>query len=114
MSSTLMSIGMRAMFANTAALTATGHNIANANIAGYSRQGVVLETAGGQFTGAGFFGKGVNVVNVTRAHDQFLTMQAAAARSLAAADHTRYNQLSQLENVFPPGEAGLGYAMGDF
>ena len=83
MSSTLMSIGMRAMFANTAALTATGHNIANANIAGYSRQGVVLETAGGQFTGAGFFGKGVNVVNVTRAHDQFLTMQAAAARSLA-------------------------------
>lgn len=114
MSSTLMSIGMRAMFANNASLTATGHNIANANVAGYSRQTVALETAGGQFTGAGFFGRGVNVVNVTRAHDRFLTMQAAAARSLASADQTRYSQLGQLEDIFPPGEQGLGYAMGDF
>ncbi|WP_374562181.1 flagellar hook-associated protein FlgK [Ideonella sp.] len=113
-SSTLMSIGMRAMFANTASLNVTGHNIANANTEGYSRQEVELATANGQFTGAGFFGKGVNVVNVKRAHDQFLTMQAAAAKSMAAADQTRYGQLTQMENVFPPGDQGLGYAMGDF
>jgi flagellar hook-associated protein 1 len=113
-SSTLMSIGMRAMFANTASLNVTGHNIANANVEGYSRQQVELATANGQFTGAGFFGKGVNVVNVTRAHDQFLTMQAAAAKSMAAADDARHTQLTQLENLFPPGEHGLGYAMGDF
>ncbi|MEK8034625.1 flagellar hook-associated protein FlgK [Ideonella sp. DXS29W] len=113
-SSTLMSIGMRAMFANTASLNVTGHNIANANVEGYSRQEVELATASGQFTGAGFFGKGVNVVNVKRAHDQFLTMQAAAAKSMAAADESRYTQLSQLEDVFPPGDQGLGYAMGDF
>lgn len=112
--STLMSIGMRAMFANTASLNVTGHNIANANVAGYSRQEVELATANGQFTGAGFFGKGVNVVNVKRAHDQFLTMQAAAARSVAAADDARHTQLAQLENLFPTGEQGLGYAMGDF
>jgi len=112
--STLMSIGMRAMFANSASLNVTGHNIANANVVGYSRQEVELATANGQFTGAGFFGKGVNVVNVKRAHDQFLTMQAAAARSVAASDAARHGQLSQLENLFPPGEQGLGYAMGDF
>ncbi len=113
-SSTLMSIGMRAMFANTASLNVTGHNIANANVEGYSRQEVELATANGQFTGAGFFGKGVNVVNVKRAHDQFLTMQAAAAKSVAASTDARHTQLSQLENLFPPGEQGLGYAMGDF
>ena len=56
--STLMSIGMRAMFANNASLNVTGHNIANANVEGYSRQEVQLATAAGQFTGAGFFGKG--------------------------------------------------------
>ncbi len=112
--STLMSIGMRAMFANTASLNVTGHNIANANTEGYSRQEVELATANGQFTGAGFFGKGVNVVNVKRAHDQFLTMQAAAAKSMAASHEARYNQLTQLENVFPPGDQGLGHSMGDF
>ena len=53
--SPLMSIGMSAMAANYAALQVTGHNIANANVAGYSRQRVELATAQGQFSGAGFF-----------------------------------------------------------
>jgi flagellar hook-associated protein 1 FlgK len=110
----LMSIGMKAMFANSAALNVTGHNIANASVAGYSRQQVELETAKGQFTGAGFFGQGVSVANVTRAHDQFLTMQAAAARSMASMDGARRDQLNQLQDVFPSGAQGLGYAMGDF
>ena len=34
-STTLNSIGVRAMFANYAALQTTGHNIANANVEGY-------------------------------------------------------------------------------
>jgi len=114
MGSSLMSIGMRAMTASNAALDVTGHNIANANVEGYSRQQLALETAKGQFTGAGFFGKGVNVANVTRAHDDFLQMQVVVAKSLASMDSTRAGQLSQLEEIFPAGEEGLGYAMGDF
>ena len=110
--SNLMSIGMRAMFANFAALQTTGHNIANANVQGYSRQQVELATAGGQFTGAGFFGKGVDVATVTRSHDEFLTREASAARSLAAGDQARLDQLTRLEQLFPPGEQGLGYAAG--
>ncbi|MBI5717802.1 MAG: flagellar hook-associated protein FlgK [Burkholderiales bacterium] len=105
-----MSLGMRALTASYAALQATGHNIANANVDGYSRQSVVLETAGGQFTGAGFFGKGVDVTGVVRAHDAFLTREAASARALASMDAARLTQLERLEDVFPPGEQGLGYA----
>ena len=56
-SSPLMSLGVRAMAANYAALQTTGHNIANANMPGYSRQQTVLATSQGQFTGAGFFGR---------------------------------------------------------
>lgn len=108
----LMALGTRAMFANYAALQATSNNIANANTAGYSRQQVSLQTAGGQFTGAGFFGKGVDVATVTRAHDAFLTREAAASRSVAAGDETRSVQLQQLEKVFVSGEQGLGYAVG--
>jgi flagellar hook-associated protein 1 len=110
----LMSIGTRAMFANYASLQTTGHNIANANVEGYSRQQVELATASGQFTGAGFFGKGVDVATVTRSHNQFLTREAAATTSIAAADAARLEQLAQLEAVFPPGEAGLGHATSGF
>jgi flagellar hook-associated protein 1 FlgK len=108
--SALMSLGVRAMTANYAALQATGNNIANANTVGYSRQSAVLETAGGQFTGAGFFGKGVNVATIERAHSDFLTREAATTTAVAAADAARSNQLQQLEKVFSMGEDGLGYA----
>ncbi len=109
-SSPLLSIGTRAMFANYAALQTIGHNIANANTEGYSRQQVELATAQGQFTGAGFFGKGVDVAAVTRSHNEFLTREAATAASQAAADGARLEHLQRLETVFPTGEAGLGHA----
>ena len=111
-SGSLLSIGTRAMFANYAALQTTGHNIANANVEGYSRQRVELQTAQGQFTGAGFFGKGVDVATVSRAHDEYLVREAALSRSQAAADAARAEQLGRLEAVFPPGEQGLGYSAG--
>ena len=44
----LMSIGMRAMAANFAALQTTGHNIANANVDGYSGTLEVAQFKGGQ------------------------------------------------------------------
>jgi flagellar hook-associated protein 1 FlgK len=110
--SNLMNIGQRAMFASYAALQTTSNNIANANTAGYSRQTVQVATAGGQFTGAGFFGQGVNVATVTRAYDGFLTTQATNSNAIASADAARLAQLKMLENVFPLGESGLGYAAG--
>src|SRR3954462_15541647 len=113
-SSALMSIGMRAMFANYSSMQTTGHNIANAQTPGYSRQTVQLATSGGQFTGAGFFGKGVDVAGVMRASARFLTMQAGAASSMSAMDEARSANLKQLENVFPIGDTGMGAAMGGF
>ncbi|MEJ6006852.1 flagellar hook-associated protein FlgK [Paucibacter sp. AS339] len=110
----LLSIGIRAMFANQAALQAVGQNIANANTPGYSRQSVVLTTPDGQYTGAGFFGKGVNVQTVERAHNEFLTRQASNTKAIASMDSTRMGQLSQLEKLFPPGDTGLGAAAGQF
>jgi flagellar hook-associated protein 1 FlgK len=109
-----MSLGIKAMAANYAALQTTGHNIANANVAGYSRQSVTLATAAGQFSGAGFFGKGVDVTSVERAHDEFLTREAASAKALASMDATRLEQLQRLEAVFRPGESGLGYSATQF
>ncbi len=112
--SPLMSIGVKAMTANYAALQTTSHNIANANVAGYSRQQVELATAQGQFSGAGFFGKGVDVVAVTRSHNEFLTREAASANALAGMDSARLEQLRRVESVFATGESGLGHASSEF
>lgn len=110
----LLTLGARAMFANQAALQTIGQNIANANTPGYSRQSVVLTTSPGQYTGAGFFGKGVDVQTVTRAHNEFLTKEAATSRSAASGDATRADQLSRMEKIFLPGTDGLGYAASQF
>jgi flagellar hook-associated protein 1 FlgK len=110
----LLSIGSRAMAANYAALQTTGHNIANAGVEGYSRQRVETATASARATAGGFIGGGVDVQTVTRAHDQFLTREAANAQALAAMDASRLESLKHLEEVFRPGEQGIGYAASDF
>lgn len=108
--SMLMQLGTRAMFAAYAQLQTTGQNIANASTAGYSRQQVILGTTEGQYTGSGFFGRGVTVQSVTRATNMFLTSQVAATKSAAAADEARLGMLRQLEQVFRTGDAGIGFA----
>jgi flagellar hook-associated protein 1 FlgK len=112
--STLTILGVKAMTANYAALQTTGHNIANANVQGYSRQQAELATAKGQFSGAGFFGMGVDVTTISRAHSVFLSREATAAQSLAAMDASRLSLLRRMEGVFKTGEEGLGYAATHF
>jgi flagellar hook-associated protein 1 len=108
--SPLMVLGLKAMTANYAALQTTGHNIANANVVGYSRQSAQFATAAGQFSGSGYYGMGVDVLTVSRAHDVFLTREAVNASSQASLDAARLRQLQRLEEVFKTGEAGLGAA----
>ena len=96
------------MAAQFAGLQTTGHNIANANVAGYSRQQVDLATSRGQWQLGHFYGSGVDVAAVSRSHDDFLTSESSSAGSLAAMDSARLDQLKGLENVFPPGEGGMG------
>jgi flagellar hook-associated protein 1 FlgK len=110
--SALMSLGVRAMFANYAGLQTSGHNIANAGVDGYSRQQVELQTALGQFTGSGFIGKGVDVKSITRVYDQFLTREAMTSQSQSQFDATRLDRLQQLESVFAGGDDGIGQATG--
>ncbi len=112
--SALISIGARALLVNQRAMQTVGHNIANASVEGYSRQRVELGTATGQFSGAGFYGRGVNIQTVTRSYNEFLTRQATATRSQSAYDTTRSEHLSRLESVFQGGEEGIGAAVGEF
>jgi flagellar hook-associated protein 1 FlgK len=98
------------MFASQAKLDTIAHNISNANTPGYSRQDVDLATEGGLYTGAGFYGRGVKIVTVTRQTNEFLIKELNVNIAAAAGDQTRLDKLKQLESVLPTGENGLGYA----
>ena len=109
----LLNVGTRALLANQAALSTTGHNIANVNTVGYSRQTVVMGQVQGQNTGSGYIGKGVQIVTVDRQHSDFLIKQSTAANSVASGDVARATKLYQMEDVFPGGKTGLGAAVTD-
>lgn len=109
----LLNVGARALLANQVALQTAGHNIANVNTPGYSRQTVVLQTVQGQFTGGGYIGQGVDVQTILRNQSELLTRQSAAAGSTQAADTVRAERLSQLQDIFSGGTAGLGAAIND-
>ena len=68
----LLSIGVSGLQASQAQLNTVGHNITNADTAGYSRQQVTQKTAGGQYIGpAGFIGSGTTLQDVNRLLNQF-------------------------------------------
>ena len=106
----LMGLGSKAVNAAYTQLQATGNNIANANIKGYSRQSAQLATSPAEYTGSGYLGRGVTVTTIARAANMFMAQQVVATGSASAADAVRRDRLSQLEQVFAGGEAGLGHA----
>ena len=106
--SSLFGISTSALAANYAALNTISNNIANSNTPGYSRQSVTLETEKGQFSGAGFLGRGVRVSTVTRASDEFLTREVSQASAQASMDEARLDQLQQLEKLFSTGSNSIG------
>lgn len=109
----LLNVGARALQANQVALQTAGHNIANVNTPGYSRQMVALQTVQGQFTGSGYIGQGVDVQTILRNQSEILTRQATAAAAVKSADSTRADRLNQLQDIFSGGDSGLGAAIND-
>lgn len=109
----LLNISARALHTNQVALETTGHNIANVNTRGYSRQTAQLVNVQGQYTGNGYIGKGVEVETILRSHSDMLTRQSALAGSASASDMTRLERLNQLQDAFAGGENSLGGAIGD-
>ena len=57
------------------AMEVTGHNIANVQTEGYSRQEIKFEAMDSRFTEMGQIGTGVRIGGIERAHDEFLFLQ---------------------------------------
>lgn len=85
----LLSNAISGLQASQNALRTAGHNISNANTAGYSRQEVNYATRPEQSVGAaGYIGSGVNTTSIERVVNEFVTNQLRL-------DTSTFNQLNK-------------------
>ncbi|MDB5933866.1 MAG: flagellar hook-associated protein FlgK [Massilia sp.] len=114
MAGNLLSIGKSGLFAAQAGLATTGHNIANANVAGYSRQLVVQASASAQNMGYGFVGSGTQIADIKRYSDEFLNTQVRNAQAQSSSLAAYGAQIDQVDNMLADTTSGLSPALQDF
>lgn len=112
--SSLLAIGRSGLYAAQAALSTTGHNITNANVAGYSRQVVVQATSAALNTGVGFMGTGTQIAQIKRYSDDFLNTQVRNAQSASSGLESYFSQIKQIDNLLADTTSGLTPAMQGF
>jgi len=112
--SSLLAIGKTGLFAAQAALSTTGHNITNANVAGFSRQGVVQATSAALDTGVGFMGTGTQIAQIKRYSDSFMNNQVRTAQASTSGLESYYTQIKQIDNLLADQTSGLSPSMQEF
>ncbi|NLO24517.1 MAG: flagellar hook-associated protein FlgK, partial [Clostridiales bacterium] len=99
------------------ALDVTGHNIANVNTEGYSRQRAVMETARPipVVGGKGMLGSGVDVQQIQGIRNSFLDVKFWGENTVLGEWHSKSQLLGDVEMVFnEPSDAGLNTVIDKF
>ncbi|MBC9784467.1 flagellar hook-associated protein FlgK [Heliobacterium chlorum] len=117
-----LEIARRGLMSNKMGLDVTGHNIANANTEGYSRQTVVLGTTPSLFqpslhrsNSAGQIGTGVNVDEIRRYRDSFLDMQYRNESRSLGYWNIQSDVLQKIQNLLgEQNDTGLSKVMDQF
>jgi len=112
--SSLLSIGSSGLQAFQRSLNTTGHNIANANTEGYSKQTVDLATRLPQVNGYGFAGTGVQTTSISRSYDAYIEGNVRNSTSTATEFEAFHALASQLDNVLADPDAGISTSMQRF
>lgn len=111
----IMDSSLSALYAAQAGLATTGHNIANANTPGYSRQTVLFSARRPDILPYGAIGRGVEIQGIRRIQDDFLVnnlrSQSARFESYSAVDTTLYEVEAILGSV---DNDHLGNALNNF
>ena len=107
-------VGSSALNSMQRAIATTGHNIANVNTEGYSRQEVLLGTRTPEKVGQVEIGTGVEVSNIRRAHDQFL-MTDVQSRSSSNGYFQLYAKTAQnIDGLLADPSTGIAPAIDKF
>ncbi len=103
----ILGIGTSALLSLQQALNTTGHNIANVNTDGYSRQLTEFDTLIPQLSGGHYIGSGVQVATVQRAYDQFLADQVITRTSSLGYYDTYAGMATRVDDLLGDASTGL-------
>ncbi|WP_175651508.1 flagellar hook-associated protein FlgK [Pseudomonas sp. Marseille-P9899] len=110
----LISIGMSGLGAAQSGLHTTGNNIANADVAGYSRQQNVQTTNGSVRYGQVFIGTGTTLADVRRVYNAFLDNQLQTSTSLNSDAASYLSQITSVDNLLSDANTGVTGALTNF
>jgi flagellar hook-associated protein 1 FlgK len=115
-----LTTALSALYAQRRGLDVTGHNIANANTEGYTRQRVNMVANAGPLSPAVFsqwngVGQGVDVTGITRMRDAFLDLRSNQEHSAQGELTMTQTILSRIELGFgEPSDIGLAAQFSEF
>jgi flagellar hook-associated protein 1 len=117
-----LEVGKRGLFAQQAALSTTGHNIANANTVGYTRQRAEMQatnplpTPGMQNdVSAGQLGTGVEVNKIVRLREDYLDVQLRGENKNLGYWEAKSDTLTKIEGILnEPSDNGLASTIDEF
>lgn len=110
-----LEIGKRALLSHQIILQTIGHNVANVNTPGYSRQRVNLSTHSPENSMLGPLGSGVEVTSIRQIRDLFLGEQLRDDNKLLGQWQYKSKIFNQIESLFnEPFENSLGEKLNEF
>ncbi|WP_147535363.1 flagellar hook-associated protein FlgK [Bacillus marasmi] len=114
-----LEVGKRALFAQQTALSTTGHNISNANSAGYTRQRAEMRASSAMSVSAGIYsfqlGTGVEISKLERMREDYLDVQIRSENKNLGYWEAKSDSLSKIEEILnEPSDEGLAYIMNEF
>lgn len=112
--SNLLATGSSALIAFQRALSTVGHNVANINTPGYSRQRVELEARDATYFGYGYQGNGVQIVDVRRMADSLATSRLLDSGGELARLQQLSTLSSRLDQLFSEKATGISAPWSSF
>jgi flagellar hook-associated protein 1 FlgK len=115
MTTVALNLGIEGLLAAQTGLDTVGHNLANANTPGYSRQNVILAAAPAIRLGNQWVGNGVRAEQVVSVRDMLVNQRILVQHAAVARLGTASNGLADIESLFgEPGDGSLSSLLSGF
>lgn len=110
-----LELGKRGLYAQQAALSTTGQNIANANTVGYSRQRAEMQATKPIASQGVQLGTGVDVTKIVRLREEYLDVQFRGENKNLGYYEAKSDTLNKIEELLnEPSDNGLAFTMDEF
>ncbi|MEX1265309.1 MAG: flagellar hook-associated protein FlgK, partial [Woeseia sp.] len=110
----ILSTGLSGMLAFQRAIEMTGHNIANANTPGYSRQVAEFVARDGQNMGNGYVGGGTEVTTIKRIYDRMMGEQLLTSTTGQSRFSVLDSLASRVDNLLADPDTALNSGLQGF